>query len=294
MLYRITHATVYEYSEPVDLGHNLVHLQPRSHPRQVLLESALDIDPPPAVTRQRADFFGNPVCYFTVQQPHRRLAVTAQSRVDVTTPAACEPSRSHAWSDVPGLLRAGGDAAAREAYSFAFDSPYVPRDDALAEYAAPSFPPRRPLLEAVLDLTARIHGDFRYDARATTVTTPVRELLTRRAGVCQDFAHLQIGCLRSLGLAARYVSGYVVTNPPPGRPRLVGADASHAWLAVYCPTFGWVDFDPTNNQVPADRHITLAWGRDYNDVTPVRGIVLGGGQSTLRVSVDVTPVDAPG
>ncbi len=186
-------------------------------------------------------------------------------------------------------LRAGASTAERDAYSFVFDSPYVPRDEALADYAAPSFPPGRPLLAAVFDLTTRIHREFRYDPRATTVATPMRKVLARRAGVCQDFAHLQLGCLRALGLAARYVSGYLVTEPPPGKARLVGADASHAWLSVFCPAWGWIDCDPTNDQVPGDRHVTLAWGRDYDDVCPVRGIVLGGGRSTLKVSVDVVP-----
>ncbi len=289
MLYRIRHATVYEYREPVPLGYNLLHLEPRPHPRQTVREWVLECDPPPAQSVRQVDYFGNPAQFWAVQRPHRRLAVTACGRVDVAPAPPIDPGQSPPWQGVPEGLRGLETAEAREAYSFVFDSAYVPADAALADYAAPSFAPGRPLLQAVLDLTARIHRDFRYDPRATTLATPVREVLTRRAGVCQDFAHLEIGCLRAMGLPARYVSGYLVTRPPPGRPRLVGADASHAWVSVYCPVHGWVDVDPTNNQLASERHITLAWGRDYDDVSPVRGILLGGGESTLTVSVDVVP-----
>jgi transglutaminase-like putative cysteine protease len=180
-----------------------------------------------------------------------------------------------------------------EAAGYAFESPYVTIVAEAAALAAPSFPAGRPLLEAVADLTRRIHADFTYDQRATTVSTPVSEVLANRRGVCQDFAHLQIACLRALGLPARYVSGYLSTTPPPGKPRLVGADASHAWLAVYVPGAGWVEFDPTNDVIPDDKHIVVAWGRDFGDVTPLRGVVMGGGSHSLRVSVDVSPQDEP-
>jgi transglutaminase-like putative cysteine protease len=182
------------------------------------------------------------------------------------------------------------DRALLEPYSFTFDSHYVRRSPALAEYAAPSFAPGRPILDAVADLSARIHREFRYDAKATTIATPLAEVLAHRHGVCQDFAHLAIGCLRSLGLAARYVSGYLESRAPPGRERLVGADASHAWLAVFSPGLGWVDFDPTNNVLPSERHLTIAWGRDYDDVSPIKGVILGGGSHTMTISVDVAPV----
>jgi transglutaminase-like putative cysteine protease len=289
MLYRITHRTVYDYSEPAALGHNILHLEPRQHPRQTVREQSLAIEPTPAMTQRQTDYFGNPTCYFSIQLPHRRLALTARSQVDVAPPAPLETMRSPCWEEVRDALRAASTPALRAAYAFVFDSPYVPLDEALADYARPSFAAGRPMLDTVLELTRRIHRDFRYDRRATTVATPVAEVLARRAGVCQDFAHLQIGCLRALGLAARYVSGYLVTEPPPGQPRLIGADASHAWVSVFCPVCGWIEFDPTNDQVPSDRHITLAWGRDYDDVSPVRGIVLGGGRSMLTVAVDVTP-----
>jgi transglutaminase-like putative cysteine protease len=291
MRYDITHTTVYDYSEPAALGHNLLHLEPRPHPRQTMFACVLEIDPPPEVTRPHRDYFGNPVRYVAVQQPHRRLTLVARSRIDVMPPAPVERGAPWPWEEVAASLRAGGDAAQRDAHSFVFESPYVPHDPALADYARPSFAPRRPIVDAVLELTTRIHREFRYDKRATTLATPVREVLARRAGVCQDFAHLQIGCLRAMGLAARYVSGYLVTQPPPGQPRLVGADASHAWISVFCPGCGWIDFDPTNDQLPGEHHITVAWGRDYGDVSPVRGIVLGGGESTLTVSVEVSPIE---
>jgi transglutaminase-like putative cysteine protease len=288
MLHAITHTTVYEYSEPAALGHNLLHLEPRPHPRQMVLDSALELDPPPETMHRRSDYFGNPICYFSVQRPHRRLCVRASSRINVGAPNVLDPHGSPPWHGVAAALRSGASPAEREAISFVFESPLVTLEGALADYAASSFPPGRPLLAAVRDLTARIHREFRYDPRATTVATPIRDVLANRAGVCQDFAHLQIGCLRALGLAARYVSGYLATQPPPGQPRLVGADASHAWLSVFCPHHGWIDFDPTNDQVPGDRHVTLAWGRDYDDVSPLRGIVLGGGRSSMTVAVEVT------
>jgi transglutaminase-like putative cysteine protease len=193
------------------------------------------------------------------------------------------------WEDVRTFLQAGRDDTTLDAYQYAFDSPYVARGAELAEFAAPSFAPGRPLLDALLDLSQRIHAEFHYDPEATVTATPLKEVLELRRGVCQDFAHLAIGCLRSVGLAARYISGYLLTNPPPGQAKLVGADASHAWLAVYFPEHGWLEVDPTNNLMPHDRHIVLAWGRDYDDVSPIKGVILGGGQHTVTVAVDVTP-----
>jgi len=196
------------------------------------------------------------------------------------------------WERVVGMLRDPGNLLTLLAREFSFDSPYVPRSPELAEYARPSFPPGRPLLQCVFDLTERIHRDFRFLPGSTKVGTPVADVLRLRRGVCQDFTHLQIGCLRSLGLAARYVSGYLVTKPPPGKPRLVGADVSHAWVGVYSPEYGWVDFDPTNGVMPWNSHITLAWARDYDDIGPIRGVLVGGRRQHLEVSVDVRPMGA--
>jgi transglutaminase-like putative cysteine protease len=292
MLYRVVHTTAYQYTVPVALCHNSLHLQPRHCPRQTCHEQRVQVRPDPGVLQTQVDYFGNPVLFFTIQEPHTSLTITAESRLEVHPPEPIALERVPAWEAVRDQLRHDRSPPTLDAYQFVFDSRYVQRHDELSQYAAPSFFPGRPLVEAVLDLTQRIYREFQYDQRATTVSTPIREVLAHRRGVCQDFAHLQIGCLRSLGLAARYVSGYLVTDPPPGQDRLVGADASHAWLSVYCPSIGWIDLDPTNNQIPSDRHLTLAWGRDYDDVSPVRGIVLGGGRHTLNVTVDVTPEPA--
>jgi transglutaminase-like putative cysteine protease len=288
MTYRVTHTTTYHYSDPVTLYHSLVHLTPRDSPGQTCRHQPLLINPSPAVVKTRTDFFGNHVTFFTVQEPHQKLIVTARSTAQVTPCVPPDALNTPPWEQVRATLQSDHSPPVLEAYQFAFDSPFVRTSAELADYAAASFPAGRPLLDAALDLTQRIYRDFRYDHTATTVATPLHEVLSLRRGVCQDFAHLQIGCLRTLGLAARYVSGYLLTSPPPGQQRLVGADASHAWLSLFCPEHGWIDLDPTNNQMPSDKHITLAWGRDYEDVSPIKGVILGGGQHTVSVSVDVT------
>jgi transglutaminase-like putative cysteine protease len=288
MKYQISHTTSYGYSDPVSLCHNLLHLRPRECPYQVCLHDDLLVQPEPRAMRDHTDYFGNPATFFTIQEPHRMLKITAQALVDVTISTDALPE-SPAWELVRDALPLDKTAATLDAYQYVFDSRYVQQSDAVRDYAAVSFPPGRPLFQWALDLTRRIHADFRYDKRATTLKTPIAEVLIHRRGVCQDFANLQIGCLRSLGLAARYVSGYLVTKPPPGQERLIGADASHAWVAAFCPGLGWFEFDPTNDQVRSDRHITLAWGRDYDDVSPIKGIILGGGSHTMSVAVGVTP-----
>jgi transglutaminase-like putative cysteine protease len=217
--------------------------------------------------------------------------VIARSRVRVTAPVWPEATATPPWEKVREATARDVLDPDSQAGEFLFESPHVTTSPAFADYAAESFTTGRPLLEALLHFTARIFHDFRFDKRATTVATPVEEVFRKRRGVCQDFAHFGIACLRSIGLPARYVSGYLETLPPPGRPRLIGADASHAWFAVWCPGFGWIDADPTNNVLPADRHITLAWGRDFSDVSPLRGVVIGGGGHGLGVSVDVARIN---
>jgi transglutaminase-like putative cysteine protease len=281
MRYRITHKTTYQYPNAVSVAEHAVHLTPRSWPHHRCLSHALRIHPTPASRVERQDYFGNHVHLFSIEEPHHEFIVEASSMVEIEADSRPWPSTSPAWEDVARSLPGDRSPAALDAYQFVFD---------IASYALDSFLPDRPLTEAVLDLTERIYRDFKFDAKATTVSTPVDEVFKKRRGVCQDFAHLQITCLRSLQLPARYVSGYLRTNPPPGRPRLVGADASHAWLSVYCPGVGWLDTDPTNNVVPSDSHITVAWGRDYGDVSPVRGIILGSADHKLKVSVDVEPL----
>jgi transglutaminase-like putative cysteine protease len=216
--------------------------------------------------------------------------VEANSELEVRAAPPPDFAASPPWETVQQSLDAYPTGEILDAWQFVFDTPRVRSSPDLAAYARESFPAGRPLLAAVLDLTRRIHQDFRFDKTATEVATPVQTFFEKRRGVCQDFAHLQIGCLRSLGLPSRYVSGYLRTLPPPGRPRLVGADASHAWCAAWCPVAGWVDFDPTNNCVPSDGHITVAWGRDYSDVSPIYGVLLGGARHKLQVAVDVQPM----
>jgi transglutaminase-like putative cysteine protease len=287
MHYRVSHTTTYTYSEPVTLCHNLAHLMPRNSPRQTCLKSQLIVSPVSEVTLPQQDYFGNKATFFAIQKPHQKLNIQALHETEVLPFAAPDSPTTPIWDETVRRLEITRDSESLDAYQFTFDSPLCQASTALADYARSSFPPRRPLLAAVSDLTSRIHADFQYDPRATTVATPLAEVLAGRRGVCQDFAHLAIGCLRSLGLAARYVSGYLMTTPPADGERLVGGDASHAWLSVYCPGCGWIDVDPTNDQVVSDQHITLAWGRDYGDVTPIKGVILGGRQHTVTVAVDV-------
>jgi transglutaminase-like putative cysteine protease len=290
MQYQVTHTTTYAYSEPVSLCQNLAHLTPRTAPGQRCLKTHLEISPEPAVHSERVDYFGNPATFFTVQEPHRELVVSAEHLIELNPLSPPDQSASPPWEAVRDRLRCDRSPGALDAYQFVFASRYTPLRPELNTYALSSFAPNRPLREAVLDLTGRIFGDFIYDPRATTVATPLQEVFAKRRGVCQDFAHLQLACLRSLGLAARYVSGYLSTAVP-GQRRLVGADATHAWLSVYCPGSGWLDVDPTNNLVPSGKHLLLAWGRDYDDVSPIKGVILGGGKHSVRVAVDVVATE---
>jgi transglutaminase-like putative cysteine protease len=291
MKYKVSHTTTYSYSESVPMCHNEVHLTPRDSSRQTCLSSRLVIKPLPAAIDDRLDYFGNHVSYFTVHEGHYKLTVSALSRVEILPSPTHNPVETPAWEDVRDSLVDSRKPDHLAATQFTFDSPYISGSNDLLAYALPSFPARRPLWQAVLDLTSRIHREFTYQPYSTTINTPLAEVLRLRRGVCQDFAHLQIACLRSLGLAAQYVSGYLLTDPPPGQPRLVGADASHAWLSVFCPGLGWLDVDPTNNQIPSTRHVTLAWGRDYGDVCPIQGVFIGGGHHSMSVAVDVVPIE---
>ena len=280
--YEVVHTTEYDYSQSVVVSHHLARLSPRVLPNQERLHHDLQIEPAPAVVTTHTDYFGNEVTFFAMQGAHKRLTVCARSRVALQATSVPSPSDTPPWEAV-----ADRTSLPLEALEFLFDASLVPATAVLSEYAGPSFPPGTPTLDAVLDLTRRIHEEFTFDREATTIATPLADVFRSRRGVCQDFARLEIACLRSLGLPARYVSGYLETVPPPGRQRLVGSDASHAWLAFYCPGTGWIHVDPTNNVLPSCRHITIAWGRDYDDVSPVRGVILGGRDHTLRVNVDV-------
>ncbi|SDH16724.1 transglutaminase family protein [Propionivibrio dicarboxylicus] len=293
--YHVIHETRYDYESPVSLSRQLLHLTPRACPWQRSIAHEIVIAPTPGVDRVRVDSFGNPVRQFAIEAPHGSLLVRAESRIEVRSrrldaTAFAAPE----WESVRDRLAYGVLPVELEASIYLFESPYTRVKREFAAYAAPSFTPGRPLLDAVRDLMQRVFRDFRYDAGATTVATPVLTVLEQRRGVCQDFAHLMISCLRSLGLSARYVSGYLLTRPPPGKPRLVGADASHAWLSVFCPDVSggiWVDFDPTNNVLPDREHITVAWGRDFGDVSPLRGVILGGDAHQPEVAVTVLPYE---
>jgi transglutaminase-like putative cysteine protease len=288
MRYRVSHTTEYAYASPVSLAHNETHLRPRDTAFQRVHAHRLEIDPVPALVVEREDFFGNVVSYFSLERPHQHLRVTATTELEL----ALGEERPHAqsaapWEEIARRLSEERSPATAPVVQYRLDSPMVRSSPELRQYAAESFPHGRPLVEAVHDLMQRIHRDFSYDPGATTVATPLAQVFEQRRGVCQDFAHLAIGCLRAHGLAARYVSGYIETLPPPGQEKLTGSDASHAWFAVFDPEVGWLDFDPTNNLVPMDQHVTTAWGRDYADVTPLKGVIFGGGSHTAKVAVDV-------
>ncbi len=287
MTYRVTHRTLYEYAAPVTVSHHVARLEPRVTHTQAQENFTLKIFPEPALRKTRTDYFGNRLCLFSVQEVHTRLEIITHSRVTVEPKILQNPAASPAWEDAARMFRDPVSPEVVEPYQFIFDSPQIRASFEFADYARESFGKNTPVLVGALDLTRRIYEDFTFDPRATTVATPLEEVWGKRRGVCQDFAHLGIACLRSIGLPARYVSGYLRTHPPEGQSRLVGADASHAWFAIFCPGLGWLDFDPTNNVRPVEEHITVAFGRDFGDVSPVAGILTGGGRHVVKVGVDV-------
>ncbi|MEZ4676000.1 MAG: transglutaminase family protein [Caldilineaceae bacterium] len=306
--FQITHTTAYHYEEPISLCYNEARLLPRSFVsplfQQECVTAALAIEPTWNDQRERVDFFGNRVTYFTIRQPHAQMVLTATSAVVVrptfaaaiATDAIIAQLSAHvgrlSCEEAGTRLHTPGNGAAADeteidARQYVLPSTYGRPCPALVAYAERSFSLKRPLLEATADLMARIYDDFDFVAGATTIATPLTEVLAARKGVCQDFAHLMIACLRSQGLAARYMSGYIETLPPPGAEKLAGSDASHAWCALYVPGLGWIDFDPTNNLIPQEQHVVLGWGRDFADVTPLKGVFFGSGQHTLDVAVDM-------
>jgi transglutaminase-like putative cysteine protease len=289
MEYTVRHRTTYRYMQDVSYSRHLVHLAPRETGSQRLTNFRLAVSPTPDQHISRLDFFGNPVDWLAIDEPHADVDVIAESRVVALPPPVRDAAASAPWEQVRAHLDAP-DTEARNVLHYVFDSPLTAFTVDLAGYARRSFTPGRPMLEAAVDLMARIHMDFRYDTTVTDAYTAVDQVFEIRAGVCQDLAHVGIAALRALGLPARYVSGYLLTRPPPGRERMIGADASHAWFAVWAPPFGWVDLDPTNDMIPGDGHITVAWGRDYGDVAPINGIVTGGGEHLIEVGVDVLPI----
>ncbi len=291
MKYEITHSTRYAYSEPVMVGHNRLCLRPCDTAHQRVEAWQLEIEPAPERVHEFADRDGNHLATFDLRVAHDALSITSRCRVEVTAPAWPAPAATPAWEAASVWAEGAASLADPDIAPFAFASPFVAPDAEVGDYVRQSLPPGRPLLEGVVDLLARLKGDFAYDPHATEVSTHPRDAFRARRGVCQDFAHIVCAGLRALGLPARYVSGYLETRPPPGRPKLRGADASHAWVAVWCPGWGWIDLDPTNNLLGSASHITVAWGRDYGDVSPVAGVARGGGAHVLSVSVDVWPLE---
>jgi transglutaminase-like putative cysteine protease len=295
-LFHVLHETEYFYAYPVSLSQQLLQLKPRSFQFQECLNHEIRLTPYPSERHDALDYFGNHRQYLAIAEPHEKLVVTAESTVTLSyRPGAELLAQSRPWEQVRDTLREisrplDNDPQGLEPIKFLYESPHVSLSADLQSYARTCFRLGQSVLAGALELTHKIHSEFAFDAEATDISTPLTELLQLKRGVCQDFAHLMIGCLRSLGLSCRYVSGYILTNPPPGMPRLVGADASHAWVSVYCPSIGWVDFDPTNRCMVNHEHVTLGWGRDFSDVSPIRGVMMAGGEQRLKVSVTVTPL----
>jgi len=285
MRYKAIHTIRYRYEAPVSQCQSEVRLRPRALPWQAVLETAIVTEPEPNSVHERTDYYGNHVCSFSILKTHDRFSTVATSVVRVEARQA-EAPRDLTWEAARQALAAHESADVLKAYEFVFDSTYAAAAPALADYARTSFEPGRPLLDATLDLSHRIHAEFTYKPKSTSIETPLLDTLRNKRGVCQDFSHVMIGSLRSMGLAARYVSGYLRSGA-----NYQGAEASHAWVSVFFPGTGWVDFDPTNDVVPDTGHLTVAYGRDYGDVTPVKGIALGGGRQTVEVEVRVDPID---
>jgi transglutaminase-like putative cysteine protease len=296
MLLHVTHETRYDYTPPVETAQHLAHLKPLATPSQRLVSHKLSITPEPAQRSESPDIYGNARAFFALDTTHNALVVTAESVVETSNPVlGTSADISLPWERVRERFQYRKGTRYDAASDFVYPSPYVPRHDDFASYARPSFAPGRSTFDVATDLCLRIFREFDYDTASTEVSTPAVEALAQRGGVCQDFAHIMIACFRTMGLPARYVSGYLLTQPPPGQPRLVGSDASHAWVSVYLPgadgAGDWADFDPTNGRQPGEDYVTLAIGRDYSDVSPMRGVLHGGARHTLKVGVTVMPLE---
>jgi transglutaminase-like putative cysteine protease len=292
MIYDVRHQTLIRYEQLVTEAHHVLHLIPRNSSRQRRIAATLTVEPEPSQLTVNEDYFGNVTHHLTLQSPHQELLIESNARVEVQgSVQAIEPAASPPWEQLAAAL-GNGEGKAIGAQQFIFDSPQIRAGAAVRDYARASFVPGRPVLDLTMELTRRIFDEFEYQGGVSDTSTPVARVLEMRQGVCQDFAHLAIACLRSFGLAARYVSGYLMTRPPSGQPKLVGADASHAWVSIWAGDQGWVDFDPTNGLMPGEEHVTAGWGRDYSDVSPTNGFIVGGGAHEVSVSVDVSQVAA--
>lgn len=289
MRYRVEHVTRYAYGSPVELAAHMVHLRPRPRPWQTIVSERIVTAPMPARRRDGLDHFGNHVTWLFLDLPHADFEVTSEAVVDVDCPAPPAGSDTPAWEDVATAAR---EPPGWQAAEFQFGTPMAPVNQDTKAYVAKSFPARRSVLDGLLDLNERFYSDFRFRSGVTTISTPVSQVMQRREGVCQDFAHVMVSGLRGIGIPARYTSGYIRTKPPPGQAKRKGADQSHAWVGAWMgPDHGWIDLDPTNGIVVRDEHVLLGWGRDFSDVSPVRGVILGGGDHSVSVSVDLEPVN---
>ncbi|MEM9445503.1 MAG: transglutaminase family protein [Verrucomicrobiota bacterium] len=291
MRYRVDHHTHYSYSEPVVYSDHATHLIPRELSHQSVTSSQVTISPTPGFQENTFDYFGNSVTAFTLNEAHSELKIDLSHTIDINPQPDSLLSTSTAWNLVPSTLQNQPSEEHLHALNFCYPSAYVPYQECLREWGKKLFKNKLPIHELALLLTQKIYDEFTFDSTATTVSTPIEEVFESKRGVCQDFSHLMIACLRNYGLPARYVSGYLETDPPPGQEKVLGADASHAWVSVYCTNLGWIDFDPTNDCIAKDRYITLAWGRDYLDVSLIRGALTGGGNHTIKLAVDVTKIN---
>lgn len=285
----VSHRTFYRYTSPVVQSQHLIHLSPRSTEHQIIRHHSLLIEPAPAARYDGVDAFGNHMAILDIEMPHKELVLHARSTVETIVPQETDFSASSAWDRLDDTLGRNG-AIPLDVVPYRCASRLTTASLTIADYAALSFTPGRPVLDGAMDLTMRIYREFIFDSKATDVSTPIHEVFRHRRGVCQDFAHFALACLRAMRIPARYVSGYILTKPPPGQPRLQGADASHAWISVWAPETGWVDLDPTNGIAITDEHVTVACGRDYDDVSPISGLLLGGGDHDVTVGVDVLPI----
>lgn len=285
----VSHRTFYRYTSPVVQSQHLIHLSPRTTERQVVRHHSLLIEPAPAARYDGFDAFGNHMAVLDIELPHKELVLHARSTVETLVPASRDLSTSAPWDRLDETLARSGEIPL-DVVPFRCGSRLTTASLSIADYAALSFPPGRPVLCGAMDLTLRIYREFVFDPKATDISTPIHDVFRHRRGVCQDFAHFSLACLRAMRIPARYVSGYILTRPPPGAPRLQGADASHAWISVWAPDSGWVDLDPTNGIAVTDEHVTVACGRDYDDVSPISGLLLGGGDHDVTVAVDVVPI----
>jgi transglutaminase-like putative cysteine protease len=290
MIFEVSHRTHYRYSGPVAQSQHIVHMSPRAVPLQTTIRHNLMVEPAPAMRHESVDVFGNPYVVLEVEVPHKELVLMARSAIETHAPAAADLAATTPWDRLEDGLSSAATGLDIDVIQYRCSTPITGVTQEIADYARASFRQGRPVLDAAMDLTRRIHADFRFDPGATDISTPVAQVFAHRRGVCQDFAHLALAGLRALRVPARYVSGYILTHPPPGQPRLAGADASHAWISIWSPETGWRDFDPTNGIAVSEEHITIAYGRDYNDVSPISGVLIGGGEHIVTVGVDVVPL----